>query len=65
MKISKRLLAWALSLVITASAGIPAAASEAGLPGDMNGDGRLSAADAVLLRQRILKGGAAGRKYVV
>ncbi len=61
MKISKRLLAWALSLVITASAGIPAAAGEAGLPGDMNRDGRLSAADAVLLRQRILKGGAAGR----
>ena len=61
MKISKRLLAWALSLVITASAGIPAAASETGLPGDMNGDGRVTAADAVLLRQRILKGGAAGR----
>lgn len=29
MKISKRLLAWALSLVITASAGIPAAAGTA------------------------------------
>ena len=37
MKISKRLLAWALSLVITASAGIPAAASEAGLPGEICG----------------------------
>lgn len=61
MKISKRLLAWALSLVITASAGIPAAAGEAGVPGDMNRDGRVTAADAVLLRQRVLKGGAAGR----